>query len=158
MSVVESARFMSIISMVESDASVAVFDAKYHYQFWRPMTAIRNGDIDGNPATERVPTWQPIDVTPAHPEYPCAHCIITQAGMTAMETMLGTSEISKVAFTTPSAPSGVVHQFTSLNAVAEEVSNARIYAGFHYRSSTVVGRAMGRQIGAYTVQNYMQPQ
>ena len=158
MSIVESARFMSIVSMVEADALIAVFDAKYHYQFWRPMTAIRNGDIDGNPATERVPTWQPIDVTPAHPEYPCAHCIVSQAGATAMATMLGSSDIPKVAFSTPTAPSGVVHQFTNLDALAEEVSNARIYAGFHYRTSTVVGRDMGRQIGTYIVQNYMQVQ
>ncbi len=56
---------------------IAVFDAKYKYEFWRPITAIRNGDIDGNPATERDATWQPIDATPMHPEYPCAHCIIS---------------------------------------------------------------------------------
>jgi len=63
MSVVEAARFMALVTMAQMDAAIAVFDAKYHFTFWRPVTAIRNGDIDGNPATERVATWQPIDVT-----------------------------------------------------------------------------------------------
>ena len=63
---------MSLASMAQMDAAIAVFDAKYHYTFWRPVTAIRNGDIDGNPQTVRISTWQPIDVTPLHPEYPCA--------------------------------------------------------------------------------------
>ena len=156
MSVVDSTRFLSVVSMVEADALIAVFDAKYHYNFWRPMTAIRNGDIDGNPATERVATWQPIDVTPAHPEYPCAHCIVSQAEATAMTAMLGTADVPTVTFSTFTAPRGVVHQWTNLDALADEVSNARIYAGFHYRTSTIVGRDMGRQIGAYIVHNYLQ--
>jgi len=71
----DSARFMALVAMARNDAFVAVFDAKYHYDFWRPITAIRNGDIDDNPNTERDATWQPIDNTPLHPEYPCAHCI-----------------------------------------------------------------------------------
>jgi hypothetical protein len=64
-------------------------DAKYKYAFWRPITAIRNGDIDGNDATEREATWQPIDNTPMHPEYPCAHCIISSTVASAIEAMLG---------------------------------------------------------------------
>ena len=75
MSVIDSARFMALYAVALADAYIAVFDAKYHYEFWRPITAIRNGDIDGNPATELDATWQPIDNTPMHPEYPCAHCI-----------------------------------------------------------------------------------
>ena len=77
MDVVDTARFLSLLSAAEEDAIIAVMDAKYKYEFWRPITAIRNGDIDGNPATDRVATWQPIDNTPMHPEYPCAHCIIS---------------------------------------------------------------------------------
>src|SRR5262249_18211923 len=75
MSTVDSARAMALFSVALTDAYVAVFDAKYHYEFWRPITAIRNGDSDDNPATERDAAWQPIDNTPMHPEYPCAHCI-----------------------------------------------------------------------------------
>jgi len=147
MSVIDSARFMAVITAAEADATIAVMDAKYKYAFWRPITAIRNGDIDGNDATEREATWQPIDNTPMHPEYPCAHCIISSAVASAIEAMLGTADIPEVTMTSPTAP-GVTHRWTNLNAYADEVAAARIAAGFHYRFSTVVGQDMGRQIGA----------
>ena len=156
MSVVDSARFMALVSIATMDAGLAVFDAKYKYEFWRPITAIRNGDIDGNPATERVATWQPIDATPMHPEYPCAHCISSTAVAAVIEAVLGTDEIPEVALTSPFAP-GVTHRFTNLRAYTEEVANARIYAGFHYRTSTIVGREMGQKIGDYVVKSVMQP-
>jgi len=155
MSVLDSARFMAMVSVAEADAIQSVYEAKYHYQFWRPITAIRNGDIDGNPETERIPTWEPIDVTPLHPEYPCAHCIVSTAVATVIEAMIGTSDIPEVAITMPSAP-GITHRVTNLNAYTDEVANARVYAGFHYRSSTVVGRSMGREIGSYTVKTILQ--
>ena len=156
MSVPDSARFMAMVSVAEADAIQSVYEAKYHYQFWRPITAIRNGDIDGNPETERIPTWEPIDVTPLHPEYPCAHCTVSTAVATVIEAMIGTSDIPEVAVTMPTAP-GITHRITNLNAYTDEVANARIYAGFHYRSSTVVGRNMGREIGSYTVKTILQP-
>ena len=104
MSVVETARFMSLVTMANLDAPIAVFDAKYQYTFWRPITAIRNGDIDDNPATERDAAWQPIDITPMHPEYPCAHCIDTGAVAGAIAAILGTEEIPEVSLTAPTAP------------------------------------------------------
>jgi hypothetical protein len=156
MSVVDSARFMAVITAAEADALIAVMDAKYKYAFWRPITAIRNGDIDGHDATEREATWQPIDNTPMHPEYPCAHCIVSSAVASAIEAMLGTADIPEVSMTSPTAP-GVTHRWTNLNAYADEVAAARIFAGFHYRFSTVVGQDMGRQIGVHTVKTIMQP-
>jgi hypothetical protein len=156
MSVVDSARFMAVITAAEADAMVAVLDAKYKYAFWRPITAIRNGDIDGNAATEREATWQPIDNTPMHPEYPCAHCIVSSAVASAIEAMLGTADIPEVTMTSPTAP-GVTHRWTNLRAYADEVSAARIAAGFHYRFSTVVGEEMGRQIGVHAAKTIMQP-
>jgi PAP2 superfamily/Vanadium chloroperoxidase N-terminal domain len=156
MSVIDSARFMAVITAAEADAMIAVLDAKYKYGFWRPITAIRNGDIDGNAATEREATWQPIDNTPMHPEYPCAHCIVSSAVASAVEAMLGTADIPEVTMTSPMAP-GVTHRWTNLHAYAEEVSAARIAAGFHYRFSTVVGEDMGRQIGIHAVKTIMQP-
>ena len=157
MSVVDSARFMAVITAAEADAMIAVLDAKYKYAFWRPITAIRNGDIDGNDATEREATWQPIDNTPMHPEYPCAHCIVSSAVASSIEAMLGTADIPEVSMTSPTAP-GVTHRWTNLNAYADEVAAARIAAGFHYRFSTVVGQEMGRQIGIHTAKTIMQPQ
>jgi hypothetical protein len=156
MSVTDSARFMAVITAAEADAMIAVLDAKYKYAFWRPITAIRNGDIDGNAATEREATWQPIDNTPMHPEYPCAHCIVSSAVASAVEAMLGTADIPEVTMTSPTAPD-VTHRWTNLQAYADEVSAARIAAGFHYRFSTVVGEDMGRQIGVHAVKTIMQP-
>jgi hypothetical protein len=156
MSPLSSAHFMALASVAEADAIQAVYEAKYHYQFWRPITAIRNGDIAGNPNTAPAATWEPIDATPMHPEYPCAHCIVSSAVATVIEATLGSVDIPEVAITTPSAP-GVTHHFTNLQAYIDEVSNARIYAGFHYRNSTVVGQKMGREIGAYVVKTILQP-
>src|SRR4029077_1285756 len=130
MSIVDSARFMALVTMAQMDALIAVFDAKYHYTFWRPITAIRNGDIDGNPATDRVAAWQPIALTPLHPEYPCAHCIITGAMAGAITAILGTDEIPESELVSPTA-AGVTHRFTNLTVMTEEVANARIWAGFH---------------------------
>jgi len=156
MTVGESARFMALVAVAAADAYIAVFDAKYHYQFWRPITAIRNGDIDDNAATERDAAWQPIDNTPMHPEYPCAHCITSAAVATVAETVLGGADVPEVTMTSSSAP-GVTHRWTNLRAYTDEVSLARIYAGFHYRFSIEVGQDMGRKIAGFVVQSVMQP-
>jgi hypothetical protein len=145
-----------LVSAAEEDALIAVMDAKYKYEFWRPITAIRNADIDGNPATERDASWQPIDNTPLHPEYPCAHCIVSSAVAAVIRSVLGSEDIPEVAMTSSFSP-GVTHRFTSLRAYAEEVAMARIYAGFHYRFSTVVGRDMGEKIGAYVAGTILRP-
>jgi hypothetical protein len=155
MDVIDSARFMALASTATADAYIAVFDAKYHYDFWRPITAIRNGDIDGNPATELDAIWQPIDNTPMHPEYPCAHCITSAAVAAVIEEALGSADIPEVSMTSPTAP-GVTHRWTNVWAYADEVSMARIYAGFHYRFSTRVGQEMGRKIGRLVVESLMQ--
>src|SRR6476659_1015713 len=156
MSVGESARFMVLAAVGLNDALIAVFDAKYHYNFWRPITAIRNGDIDGNDVTEREATWQPIDNTPMHPEYPCAHCILSGTIASVIKTALGTEEIPEIAITSTTAL-GVTHRFTNMTAFADEIANARIWSGFHYRFSTRVGRDMGLKIGEYLVTNVMHP-
>ena len=156
MDVVDSARFMALASLATNDALVAVLDAKYHYNFWRPVTAIRNADIDNNAATDREAAWQPIADTPMHPEYPCAHCILSGSVAGVVKAALGSEEIPEIAMTSPSAP-GVTHRWTNLTALTDEVANARIWSGFHYRFSTRVGTQMGRQIGDYVVKNIMQP-
>jgi hypothetical protein len=156
MSVIDCARFMALVAVAAADAGIAVFDAKYTYEFWRPVTAIRNGDIDDNPATERDAIWQPLDSTPMHPEYPCAHCTISGALAAAVEAALGNAEIPEVSMTSPTAP-GVIHRWTNIQAYNEEVSYARIWAGFHYRFSVRVGQDVGRKVGRYVVETVMQP-
>ena len=156
MSVVDCARFMALEAVALNDAIIAVLDAKYHYNFWRPITAIRNGDIDGNPATDREATWQPVANTPMHPEYPCSHCIQSGSVAAVVKAVLGGVDIPEVALTSPATP-GVTHRWTNTTAFTEEIANARIWAGFHYRFSTRVGTQMGYEIGEYVVKHVMQP-
>lgn len=156
MSLVDSARFMAAFSVSLTDAYVAVFDAKYQYEFWRPLTAIRNGDLDGNSATELDATWQPIEATPMHPEYPCAHCIVSGAARTVIESLAGGEKLPTLSLTSPQA-SGATHSWSNLEDFTAEVANARIWAGFHYRTSARVGTAMGHDVAQYVVTHVMQP-
>jgi hypothetical protein len=153
--VLENARLFALVAMATADAYIAVFDAKYTYNFWRPVTAIRNGDRHGNGAVERDPVWEPIIPTPMHPEYPCAHCITQSAAASVLEAFFGDA-IPPVKLTSTTAP-GVTRSFSKLSDYVTEVINARIYDGVHYRTSGDVGADMGRKIGAYTVQNYLLP-
>jgi len=154
LSLIDSARFMALFAVTLTDAYIAVFDAKYHYEFWRPVTAIRNADLNDNPATAADATWQPLDNTPMHPEYPCAHCILSGAARVVLES-LG-QPIPELSLTSPTAPN-VTHHWSSLDDFTTEVANARIWAGFHYRFSTRVGTALGRQVGQYVANKMMQP-
>jgi hypothetical protein len=156
MDVVDSARLMTLASVGLTDAIIAVLDAKYHYNFWRPITAIRNGDLDRNSATDREATWQPITPTPMHPEYPCAHCIQSGSVASVVKTVLGTEAIPEIVMTSTTAP-GVTRRWSNMTALTDEIANARIWAGFHYRFSTRVGTDMGRQVGEYVAKNAMQP-
>ena len=153
---IDSARFMALFAVTLTDAYIAVFDAKYHYEFWRPVTAIRNGDLDDNPATLPDATWQPLDATPMHPEYPCAHCILSGAARTVLESLAAGQPLPEFSLTSPTAP-GVTHRWSNLDDFTTEVANARIWAGFHYRFSTRVGTALGRQVAQYVVDTTIQP-
>jgi hypothetical protein len=152
----QNARLFALVELATADAYISVFEAKYTYQFWRPITAIRNGDIDGNDATTRVPDWEPTIDTPLHPEYPCAHCITSAAARVVLESEFGAGPIPVFTMTSPTAP-GVTRKWNSVKDWADEISAARIYGGIHYRNSTVVGQAMGKKIGELAVQNYLKP-
>jgi hypothetical protein len=152
----QNARLFALLAIATADAMVAVFDAKYEYEFWRPITAIRNGDQDDNAETERDATWEPLGPTPMHPEYPCAHCIVGGSAGTVLQSVFGTGTLPEFTLTTPTAP-GVTHKWTKIDDYMGEPSNARIWAGIHYRFSTEVGTDMGRKIAQYAVANYLQP-
>jgi len=151
----DRARVRALVSMAAADSFIAVFDAKYTYNLWRPVTAVRNADMTGNPATPREAAWLPLGETPMHPEYPCAHCI-SSAAVAAVLRGVGGESIPPVTLTSPTAP-GVPRHFTRLSDYEEEVSNARVWAGFHYRFSTEVARDMGRKIGERTLATQLKP-
>ncbi|MBC8025388.1 MAG: vanadium-dependent haloperoxidase [Steroidobacteraceae bacterium] len=148
--VVRNARLYAAVSQAIDDALIAVFDAKYAYNFWRPITAIRNGDIDGNDATERDPSWVPFIETPPHPEYPCAHCIVSATVATVLKAEIGGGTVPKFS-STSYMDKGLTRSWTSLDDFAKEVSEARIADGVHYRFSTEVGVAMGHKVAALAV-------
>jgi hypothetical protein len=155
LNLLDCARVYALASMAAADAFIAVFEAKYHYNFWRPVTAIRNADLTQNPATPIDPLWQPLGDTPMHPEYPCAHCISASAVAAALRAVVG-DEVGEISVTSLTAP-GVTRRWTRLSDYADEVSNARIWAGFHYRFSAEAAKEMGRKIGELTVATKLRP-
>jgi len=150
-SVSQNARLFAAASQAMDDAMISVFDAKYHYNFWRPATAIRNGDIDGHDATERDAAWAPLIDAPMHPEYPSAHSILAGAVGAVLKVEIGAGPTPLLSTASPTAK-GAVRRWTRIDDFVREVGNARIYEGIHYRHSTEVGAAMGRQIGELAAQ------
>jgi len=147
---VRNARLFAAVAQAMDDAMIGVFEAKYHYNFWRPSTAIRNGDIDGNDATEREASWTPFIDAPMHPEYPSGHSILAGVvgSVVGAEVARGPAPVLMTA--SPTAK-GAVRRWSHVADFTDEVSAARIYAGIHYRSATEAGSAMGRQIGELAV-------
>src|SRR4029077_14835306 len=154
--VTRNARLYAAVAAAMNDAEIAVLEAKYHYNFWRPITAIRNGDRDGNAATERDPDWTPLIATPLHPEYPCAHCVIAATIAAVIRADAGGGPVPTLKTTSNTAP-GVTPRWTRTEDVVKEVSEARILDGVHYRNSTEVGNRMGEQIGALVAAAYRLP-
>jgi PAP2 superfamily len=146
--VTRNARLLAAAGIAMDDALIAVFDAKYTYNRWRPVTAIRNGDNDGNDATDGDPMWQPLIETPLHPEYPCAHCALAASLGAVLQADIGSGPLPPLSTTSPTAP-GVTRSWASLADFTQEVANARIHDGVHYRHSTEVGSEMGRKVGKW---------
>ncbi|HET7202074.1 MAG TPA: vanadium-dependent haloperoxidase [Steroidobacteraceae bacterium] len=153
--VTANARLLAVAAMAMDDALIAVFDAKYFYNFWRPITAIRNGDLDGNDATTRDPEWMPLIDTPMHPEYPCAHCILASSLATVLETEVGDAPMPQLNSISPLAPD-LKRSWRTIAEFARDVSEARICDGVHFRNSTEVATAMGRKIGSLAVERAAQ--
>ena len=151
--VTENARLLAVAAMAMDDALIAIFDAKYTYNLWRPVTAIRNGDLDGNDATERDAGWTPFIDTPMHPEYPCAHCVVSGSLAAVLRAEIGTGPTPTLRATSYTA-SGAERTWPSVDAFVQEVALARILDGVHYRNSTEVGTAMGTKVGELAVQSF----
>jgi hypothetical protein len=152
--IVQAARLMAMISVTYADALIACFDAKYHYAFWRPITAVRAGDTDGNAATAGDPAWSPLlAVTPNHPEYPSAHSCITPTAGGVIARFLGTRHID---FTVPSLTGLGDRHFARPKDLEYEVSNARIWGGIHYRSAVEDGIAISEKVTNQVLDHHFQ--
>lgn len=145
-SVERNARFFAVASQAMDDALIAVMEAKYHYGFWRPVTAIRNGDADGNDATAPDAGWVSLIEAPLHPEYPSAHSILAGTIGVLIEAEVGNAVPPELSASSPTAK-GATRRWTRVDAFVQEVGNARIWDGIHYRTSVEVGAMMGKQIG-----------
>jgi hypothetical protein len=154
--VTRNARLFAAVTAALNDTEIAVFEAKYHYNFWRPLTAIRNGDLDGNEATERDPGWLPLIVTPIQPEYPCAHCMIAATIATLIRIEVANEPVPLLSTVSNTLP-GVTRRWTRPEDVVAEVSNARIWDGVHYRNSAEVGTRMGEQVAHAAAAAYHLP-
>jgi hypothetical protein len=150
----DNARLLALLSMASVDALIAIFDAKYTYNLWRPFHAIRHADIDGNPLTDADPTWTALVFAPRHQEYPSAHCIATGAFMRVASAILG--DENQFVLSSPGFPN-FTWTFDRFSDAAEQVKGARVWAGIHYPNSCNVGGAMGILVGDYVLGHTLLP-
>jgi len=146
----EHARLFALLNIALADAGTSVFEAKYTYRFWRPVTAIRNADIDDNDRTSVDPAWSPFLPTPPHPEYPAAHGAIQGAAARVMTWFYGPHHAFET--TSPTVP-GVVRRYASFDDFADEGFVARIYGGMHFRTACVRGTALGSTVAEYVLRH-----
>ena len=154
---VDNARLVALVSMVADDVGLAMADAKLHYNFWRPITAIRNAEADGNDSTQPDPGWEPMIATPNHPEYPCAHCSFAGGVAEVMTSVTGPRPAAGVRVASRSIPNSAIQVMPSWDDWVREVSFSRTLGGVHYRFSNEAGEQMGRQVARMALRNLMQP-
>lgn len=150
MSTDESARMFALLGMSVADAAITSWDSKNEYNLWRPVTAIRLADQDGNDATAADPSWTSLLTTPNFQSYTSGHSTFSSAAAAVLAAIVGDS----INFSVTGA--GITRQFTSLTAAAEEAGRSRIYGGIHYTFDNIAGLESGTQVGNYTVNNYLQ--
>lgn len=146
----ETARVFALFYLASSDAGIACWDAKYTFNFWRPITAIRNGALDGNDATIADPDWSALVATHQHPEYPSGHSTNSGAMATILIELFGDDPGVPIAATSPTNV-GFVRHWATLSEGIDEVIDARVYTGFHFRTSDEVGARLGRQVARFVM-------
>ena len=151
----ENARAFALINMAINDSLVATFFNKYHYNFWRPETAIRAGDTDGNRKTDADPNWQPFIVTPCFPSYPSNHGSAANAAAAVMRRLYGEAGHS-MTLSNPAVPT-IVLQYTSFRQITDDISDARVYGGIHFRTDQDAGALLGLAIGKEVYKHNLRP-
>jgi hypothetical protein len=152
----DSARALALMNLAMADAFIAGFKIRYVYDSWRPVTAIREGDNDGNDATLGDPTWDSHQNTPAVSDYPSTQSAFSGAASVVLANVFGSDQAN---FTTTSGKpfEGITRSFTSFSQAARESADSRVYAGIHFRSACEDGLVLGRKIGQRTAALYLQP-
>ena len=150
LSLLEKARVLALMNIAMADAIICCWEAKYHYEFWRPVTAIPLADLDGNGDTSADPTWTPLLATPSHPEYPSGHSSASGASAEVLAALFG--DDTTFSLTSELTP-GVTRYYSSFSGAVDEVRDARVFAGIHYRTACEDGSSMGRQVANYVLAN-----
>lgn len=151
----QNARALALINMAMSDSLVASFLNKYFYNFWRPETAIHAGDSDGNPNTTGDPSWAPFIVTPCFPSYPSNHGSASNSAAVILRRLYGEDGHS-ITLTNPTVPT-IVLQYTSFEQITDDISDARVYGGIHFRTDQVAGERLGRAVGKDVYKHKLRP-
>lgn len=151
----EKARTFALINMAISDGLVTVMESKYFYVRWRPVTAIRAADTDGNPATEPNPAFTPLITTPPFPSYPSAHASASYGAREVLERLFGCGPYT-ITLLSPGIPSIVLH-YTSLAAITEDIDDARVFGGIHFRYDQEAGGRQGQRIGSFVFSHKLRP-
>jgi hypothetical protein len=148
----ENARLFASLNIALADAAIVAWDAKYFYDFWRPITAIEQAHNDGNPLTTADPNWDPLLNTPPFSEYVSGHSTFSGAADTILSSFFG----NNVSFTDTGDPSvGIIRNFDNFTDAANEAGISRIYGGIHFQSGNEDGLAAGRALGEYVLQNFL---
>src|SRR6478752_8651835 len=156
---VDAAHLLAMGEIVTTDAGIACFDSKFYYQFWRPITAIQNADKDGNPDTTADPTWQALLVVPGHPEYPSQHGCFTAAFSDALAAALHTRhvDVTMMGGQNGSSVLTTTQHFDSVHDIQDQVVDARVWLGFHFRNSVEQGEKLGNDVADWELDRYFQP-
>jgi hypothetical protein len=154
-SLAERARAYALMNMAISDGLVTVMETKYFYRFWRPETAIHNGDEDGNPRTDADPSWAPFITTPCFPSYPSAHASGSYAARQVLKRIYGDGRYS-ISLSSPALPS-VVLRYNRLSEITDDIDDARVFGGIHFRTDQDAGGVIGRQVGEYVYRHKLRP-
>ncbi|WP_206513019.1 vanadium-dependent haloperoxidase [Larkinella soli] len=151
-----TARLFALVNIAMADSYTAGWDSKFHYNFWRPKTAIQAAETDGNPATAADPQWEPLMPTPPVQDYPSTHSTLGNAAAVVMAQLLG-DNVSFTMTSNTADPSNPKRSFTSFSQAAKENADSRVMVGIHFRFSCNAGLDLGAKVGQWTVSNYLKP-
>lgn len=156
LSLADNARLFALLNMANANTFICDWDAKFTYGFWRPITAIRNGDKDNNAATERDPGWTPLNMTPMHPEYPSQAAIVSGSAVAILDAMIGPNAAMPITVADLADPS-IKRSYKNIAELANEHLNVRVWGGIHFRNSLQVGEGMGKKLAAYLISTAFKP-
>jgi hypothetical protein len=153
----ETARLYALVNMVSGDGFIAGWHWKRHYAFWRPVTAIREADTDGNPNTVADPSWTPLRTTPFHPDHPSTHSVLGGAAAEVLRRFTGSDHHRFCMTTITAVPAGSTRCFETFSEAQKENGNSRIWAGIHFRTAFIAGDQVGRRIGRFAFTHSLRP-